>query len=116
MAIKAPASAWPIFDGYTSSTVQSANFSSNPYDTFEYSNYAFQINVTSASGLNVSGKVQESLDGSNWADVPGSAVSFTANGAYIWRVSASAAPFARMSFTFSAGSALFYGLAYKKLG
>jgi len=94
---------------------QSSNFTTNVYDITQFSKYALQVIITSQSSLNVAIKVQASLDNSNWADVPGSSVSFTTNGTYIWDNAVSTATWVRLSFIFTGGSALFQVYAFAKL-
>ena len=98
-----------------SSNAQSTDFSTNSYDVTQFSKYSLQLIITSASSLNVAVKVQESLDNTNWADVPGSSVSFTTNGTYIWTNGNSSSNWTRLTFTFTGGSALFQVLAFSKL-
>lgn len=114
MANKEKDQAITILPTYISTAAQSSNFTTNAYPIQQQSKYALQVNITGASGLNVAIAVQETLDGVNYSPIPGSSVSFTANGSYIWQVSVSASIFTQLAFTFTSGSALFQVYAFAK--
>ena len=115
MAIQQRDRAVTIIPSYISSAAQSTNFSTNPYDISQYRIYAMQLIITSASGLDVAVEIEESLDNTNWAVVPGSAMSFSANGTYIFNTIATGSTYARLTFTFTSGSAKFSVLAFSKI-
>ncbi len=103
-----------IIDQNISSAAQSASFNTNKYDITNFNHYALQIVITSASSLNIAIKVQESLDGTNWADYPGSSVTFTTNTTYIWNTQSSS-NYTRLAVTFTGGSGIFQCYAFSKI-
>lgn len=106
-----------IIPDYIASAAQSTSFTTNSYDITQFSKYAFQLLVTSASGLSVKAKAQSSLDNTNWDDVPGSEITITTNGAYFWDNLVSCATWVRINLSFSggSGSAKFQCYAFAKL-
>lgn len=113
MAVKEMAEARKLLSPYVQATVQSATFTSNVFNVQQYANFALQLNITNQSSLNATVTVEGSLDGTNYATIPGSSQAFTANGTFIWTTANSALVFVRLLITFAAGSANFeaYGFA-----
>lgn len=85
---------------------KSANFSTEGVDTERDIYTAFAVTTTAESSLNVSLQLEVSLDGSNWA-AEGSPTAVTSNTTTIFDVSENPFTFARITSTFSAGSATF---------
>lgn len=102
-----------LLDPYTSTNAQNSNFSTPLHNIQQYKNFSFQLNVTSQSSLSVVVKAQATLDGTNWCDIPSSSTTITANGSYLWNYSGAAYIAVRLTFTFSAGSALFQVYAFE---
>lgn len=98
-----------------STAIQSSSFVSNILSILDLTAYSLQVDITNQSGLTSAIEVQGSLDGQNWATVPGSSVAFSSNTSYIWDNSRSGIPFIRLSVTISAGSAQFNMFGYAKL-
>lgn len=113
MAVKEMSGYQTLLTPYVSATVQNSNFTSNAFNIQQFANFAMQVNITNQSSLNVAVTAQLSVDGVNYADIPGSLQTFTANGTFIWTYSNSGAILTRLSFVFSGGSANFnvYGFA-----
>lgn len=114
MAIKEMVEARVLLSPLASATAQSASFVSNVFNVQQFCNYALQIIIASQSSLNVDIKVQGSIDGVNYADVPSSTTNFTANGTFIWTASNSPLMFVRLNFGINAGSALFQAYGFAK--
>jgi hypothetical protein len=102
-----------LLSDYLSLNAQSTNFSTPGHNIQQFKNFSFQLNVTSQSSLNVAVKVQATLDNANWSDVPSSSIAITANGSYLWNYSGAAYIAVRLTFTFTAGSALFQVYAFE---
>lgn len=115
MAVPQRDAAVTLLTDYVSTAAQSVSFASNSYNVQQFSKYALQLVITAQSSLDVDVKVQATVDGSDWADVPGSEVNFTANGNYIWDNGSSAVIAVRLYLTFTAGSALFQIYGFSKL-
>jgi hypothetical protein len=113
MAIKEMSGYRTLLIPYVSGTVQSASFNSDPFNIQQFANFAIQLNLTNQASLNITVTPQLSVDGVNYADIPGSAQTFTANGSFIWPYSNCGAILVRLSIVFAAGSANFdiYGFA-----
>lgn len=94
---------------------QSASFKSGILNLQQYGRYALQMTTSSQSSLNCSITVEATVDGVNWATVPGSAVVFTTNTSYIWDNFGSGVVQARLSIAFTGGSALFYIVGFAKV-
>lgn len=96
--------------------LQSAPFTTNPYDIVQFSKFGLQLIITNQTALSVIVVVEITLDGVHWDQVPGSSVTFTANGSYFWDNLISSAIKVRLNFTtFNAGNANFQVYAMAKL-
>jgi hypothetical protein len=96
---------------------KSASFNSDAFESICYYGLACQVNITNASGLTGSMKLQASNDKVNWIDLNGccstdtSSVSFTGNVSEMWHyTSIIAFKWLRLSVTISGGSADFEAL------
>lgn len=104
-----------ILTEYVYTTVQSSNFASNIYNVQQFSKYEIQVNITNASGLTAILKLQTSLDGLNWVDVPSSSQTVTTNTSISWDNGNTGSYQVRVFVTISAGSANFDMFGFKKL-
>lgn len=119
MAIPQCDQAIPLLNDYVSTNTQSATFSTPAYNLQPYSNYSFQIYVSNSSSLNITAKVQATLirnpAETDWADVPSSSTTITADGTYMTSQAKVAFVAIRVTFTFTGGSAKFQVYAFKNI-
>jgi hypothetical protein len=94
--------------------VQSSSFTSSAHDSIAYYGMSVQVNITGASGLSGTMKLQASNDNVNWIDLTqccGSTsvdIAFSGNTSEMW-VYTTIIPYQwiRLNVTISAGSATF---------
>ena len=94
-------------------TSKSATFSSDSVDSKRDWSVSFVITTASASSLNVSLQLEVSNDGTNWA-TEGSAIAVTTNTSTAFKSVEHAYANARITATFTAGSATFLVQAQTK--
>lgn len=107
-----------ILDPYelVPASVKSASFQSVALESIAYYGMAVQVNITFASSLTGSMKLQASNDGVNWIDVGGCcsggiAVGFSGNMSEMWHYTTILAfKWIRLNVTISTGSAVFEAL------
>lgn len=114
MSVKEMYGPTSLLTPYVTQTVQSASFNSDQFNVQQFANWAIQLDIASQSSLNVAVKVQATLNGTSWADVPSTSTSFTANGTFIWTYANAGYIGIRLAFTFTAGSALFTAIGFAK--
>lgn len=92
---------------------QTSSFKSGILSIQQFGRYALQATISSQSSLVCSIEVEATVDGTNWATVPGSNVAFTSNTSYIWDNFGSGVEQVRLSMIYTSGSAVFsmYGFA-----
>jgi hypothetical protein len=96
--------------------VKSASFQSDRLESIAYFGMAVQVNITLASSLTGSMKLQASNDGVNWIDIGGCcsggiAVGFSGNMSEMWHYTTILAfKWIRLNVTISTGSAVFEAL------
>jgi hypothetical protein len=97
--------------------VKSSSFNSGALESIAYYGMAVQVNISSASGLSGTMKLQASNDGSNWIDLCGCCssdlvnISFSGNTSEMWHyTSILAFKYIRLSVTILSGSATFEAL------
>jgi len=98
------------------SAVKSASFQSDRLESIAYFGMAVQVNISLASSLTGSMKLQASNDGINWIDINGCCsggitVSFTGNMSEMWHYTTIIAfKWIRLNVTITTGSAVFEAL------
>jgi hypothetical protein len=97
--------------------VKSASFQSAALESIAYYGMAVQVNVTLASSLSGTMKLQASNDGVNWIDLSGCCssssvnISFTGNTSEMWHYTTILAfKWVRLNVTILTGSAVFEAL------
>lgn len=104
-----------LLDDYTAGATQSASFNTPSRAIHQFHSFGFQINVTNASSLNITAKIQATLDGTNWCDVPSASTTITANGSYMIGQTGNFYVSVRIAFTFTGGSATFQVYLFEKM-
>jgi hypothetical protein len=98
------------------SAVKSSSFQSDKLESIAYFGMAVQVNISLASSLTGSMKLQASNDGVNWIDIDGCcsggiAVGFSGNMSEMWHYTTILAfKWIRLNVTISSGSAVFEAL------
>lgn len=82
----------------------SGNLTGASFNVGGFHDVAVSSVVTSAAALNGTLKLQGSVDGSNWADVPSTSATLNANGTTIFKVSDNSYQFIRLVWTSVAGT------------
>ena len=82
----------------------SSSFNGTSFNVGGFHDVAVSSVVTNASTLNGTLKLQGSVDGSNWADVPSTSATLNSNGTTIFNVANNSYQFVRLVWTRNAGS------------
>lgn len=96
-----------IFPVAGQSATKSASFNSEAFEFAKFSRACISAKTAGAASLNVSLKLQASNNGSDWADITGTAQALTTDTTHIWNIDGAGYPFLRVAATFTAGSADF---------
>lgn len=94
---------------------QTASFKSGILSIQQFGRYSLQVTISAQSSLVCNIEVEATVDGKNWATVPGSNVAFSSNISYIWDNFGSGVQQVRLSMIYTSGSAKFAMSGFAKI-